>query len=175
MFPMKWLDRSRGQGSEPPGGSCRCSAGRVVQRRADRVGGQALVAMALRRTCRSRPSGDVRRDPLGKAFLGAQINKTDRNDARGVAFTNSIDDPARFHRSRCVGPALGLTPVPDQSGESQRIGRISLCRSAMKRVLLYEAAQVMLTRMAQKVLAESLGSRDRQARWSSQGSRRASP
>jgi transposase len=46
-----------------------------------------------------------------------------------------------------VSPALGLTPVLNQSGESNRIGRVSLCGNAMMRVLLYEAAQVLLIRV----------------------------
>jgi transposase len=64
-----------------------------------------------------------------------------------LAFTSTIDVPARFRNSRAVGPALGLTPVLDQSGESRRVGRISSCGDAMLRTLLYEAAQVMLTRV----------------------------
>ena len=63
-----------------------------------------------------------------------------------LAFTAAIDDPARFKSSKAVGPALGLTPVLNQSGESCRVGRISQCGDGMMRTLLYEAAQVMLTR-----------------------------
>ena len=40
-----------------------------------------------------------------------------------------------------------MTPVLNQSGETHRVGRISLCGDAMMRTLLYEAAQVMLTRV----------------------------
>jgi transposase len=64
-----------------------------------------------------------------------------------LAFSSTIDIPARFTNSKAVGPALGLTPVLHQSGESHRIGRISLCGDEMMRHLLYEAAQVMLTRV----------------------------
>jgi transposase len=64
-----------------------------------------------------------------------------------LAFRSTIDIPARFTNSKAVGPALGLTPVLNQSGESHRVGRISLCGDAMMRHLLYEAAQVMLTRV----------------------------
>jgi transposase len=64
-----------------------------------------------------------------------------------LAFTSTIDVPARFKNSKAVGPALGLTPVLHQSGESNRVGRISLCGDGMTRTLLYEAAQVMLTRV----------------------------
>jgi transposase len=63
-----------------------------------------------------------------------------------LAFMSTIDVPARFRSSRAVGPALGLTPVLNQSGESRRVGRISLCGDGTMRTLLYEAAQVMLTR-----------------------------
>jgi transposase len=64
-----------------------------------------------------------------------------------LAFSSTIDVPARFRNSKAVGPALGLTPVLNQSGESHRVGRISLCGDDMMRNLLYEAAQVMLTRV----------------------------
>lgn len=64
-----------------------------------------------------------------------------------LAFICTIDVPARFAKSRAVGPALGLTPVVNQSGESKRIGRVSACGDAIMRGLLYEAAQVLLTRV----------------------------
>jgi len=64
-----------------------------------------------------------------------------------LAFTSTIDVPARFRNSRAVGPALGLTPVLNQSGESCRVGSISRCGDAMVRTLLYEAAQVLLNRV----------------------------
>jgi transposase len=63
-----------------------------------------------------------------------------------LAFVTTIDVPARFRNSKAVGAILGLTPVLHQSGESRRVGRISLCGDSMMRTLLYEAAQVMLTR-----------------------------
>lgn len=64
-----------------------------------------------------------------------------------LAFVSTIDVPARFKTSKAVGPSLGLTPVLNQSGESHRVGRISLCGDEAMRALLYEAAQVMLTRV----------------------------
>ncbi len=64
-----------------------------------------------------------------------------------VAFVSTIDIPARFRNSRAVGAALGLTPVLHQSGESKRVGRISQCGDTAMRTLLYEAAQVLLTRV----------------------------
>ena len=44
-----------------------------------------------------------------------------------LAFTSTIDVPARFRKSKAVGPVLGLTPVLKESGD--------------------EAAQVLLTRV----------------------------
>jgi hypothetical protein len=62
-----------------------------------------------------------------------------------LAYTSTIDVPARFRNSKAVGASLGLTPVLHQSGESNRIGRVSLCGDGKMRTLLYEAAQVLLT------------------------------
>jgi transposase len=64
-----------------------------------------------------------------------------------LAYTSTIDVPARFRNSKAVGPALGLTPRLHQSGESDRVGRISRCGDAMMRTLLYEAAQSLLIRV----------------------------
>lgn len=64
-----------------------------------------------------------------------------------LAYICTIDAPARFAKSRAVGPALGLTPVTNQSGESKRVGRVSAAGDGIMRSLLYEAAQVLLTRV----------------------------
>jgi transposase len=66
-----------------------------------------------------------------------------------MAFRATIDVPARFSSSKAVGAVLGLTPVQHQSGESNRIGKVSLCGDAMMRTLLYEGAQSVLTRSTQ--------------------------
>jgi transposase len=63
-----------------------------------------------------------------------------------LTFRATLDVPARFRNSRAVGAALGLTPCKYQSGESDRTGGISRCGDEMMRVMLYEAAQVMLVR-----------------------------
>src|SRR5258708_5813182 len=63
-----------------------------------------------------------------------------------LAYRATIDVPARFRNSKAVGAVLGLTPAQHQSGESNRIGRISLCGDGMMRTLLYEGAQSILTR-----------------------------
>ena len=63
-----------------------------------------------------------------------------------LAFTGAIDDPARFRRSRDLGACLGLVPRHYQSGEIDYVGGISKVGDRRVRTLLYEAANVMLTR-----------------------------
>ena len=63
-----------------------------------------------------------------------------------LAFTAAIDDPDRFRRSRDLGAYLGLVPRRYQSGEIDYSGSISKVGDRRVRTLLYEAANVMLTR-----------------------------
>jgi transposase len=63
-----------------------------------------------------------------------------------LTFRATVDVPARFHNSKAVGAVLGLTPCKHQSGESERTGAISKCGDEMMRVMLYEAAQILLVR-----------------------------
>ena len=64
-----------------------------------------------------------------------------------LAYVSTVEDPARFGRSRSVGAHLGLTPRRYQSGEIDRSGRISRCGDTLARTLMYEAAVVILTRV----------------------------
>src|SRR5207342_1668116 len=64
-----------------------------------------------------------------------------------LAFKATIDDPARFVRSRSVGAYVGLTSRRHASGEVDWSGRISKCGDAMLRSYLFEAAGVLLTRV----------------------------
>src|ERR1700726_103066 len=75
-------------------------------------------------------------------LTATEIQKT----ASVVALTYrvTVDVPARFKNSKAVGAVFGLTPTKYQSGESDRTGRISRCGDEMMRMMLYEAAQVML-------------------------------
>ena len=63
-----------------------------------------------------------------------------------LTYRATVDVPARFRNSRAVGAVFGLTPCKYQSGESDYTGGISKCGDAMMRVMLYEAAQIMLVR-----------------------------
>jgi len=66
-----------------------------------------------------------------------------------LTYRATVDVPARFRNSRAVGAALGLTPCKYQSGESDYTGAISKCGDEMMRVMLYEAAQILLMRSSQ--------------------------
>ena len=57
-----------------------------------------------------------------------------------LAFVSTVEDPARFGRSRSVGAHLGLTPRQYQSGEVDRSGRISRCGDTLARTLLKKIA-----------------------------------
>jgi transposase len=63
-----------------------------------------------------------------------------------LTYRVTIDVPARFRNSKAVGAVFGLTPSKYQSGEINRTGAISRCGDEMMRMMLYEAAQSMLTR-----------------------------
>ena len=61
-----------------------------------------------------------------------------------LTYRATVDVPARFRKSKSVGAVFGLTCSKYQSGEIDRNGRISRCGDEMMRVMLYEAAQVVL-------------------------------
>lgn len=61
-----------------------------------------------------------------------------------LTYRATIDDPKRFRRSRSVGAYLGLTPRRYQSGEVDRVGRITKVGDSETRTALFEAANVIL-------------------------------
>lgn len=65
-----------------------------------------------------------------------------------VALTvqSAIDDPARFRRSKDIGPWVGLTPCRYQSGETDIIGGITKAGDVAMRSALYQAAKVVMHR-----------------------------
>jgi len=63
-----------------------------------------------------------------------------------LAFTAAVDDPSRFRQSREIGAYFGLVPRRYQSGEIDYTGSISKNGDRRVRTLLYEAANVLLTR-----------------------------
>jgi transposase len=63
-----------------------------------------------------------------------------------LTYRATVDVPARFRNSKAVGAVFGLTPAKHQSGEVDRTGAISRCGDEMMRMMLYEAAQIVLVR-----------------------------
>jgi transposase len=63
-----------------------------------------------------------------------------------LTYRATVDVPARFRNSKAVGAVFGLTPSKYQSGEVDRSGAISRCGDEMMRMMLYEAAQIVLVR-----------------------------
>lgn len=90
--------------------------------------------------------GDIRRLTRASEACRRLMTVPGVGPITALAFTAAIDDPDRFRRSRDVGAYLGLVPLRHQSGEIDYVGRISKCGDRRLRTLLYEAANVMLTR-----------------------------
>jgi transposase len=61
-----------------------------------------------------------------------------------VAFLLTIEDPARFAKSREVGPYVGLVPKQDESGESSPQLGITKTGDVMLRRLLVGSAHYIL-------------------------------
>jgi transposase len=66
----------------------------------------------------------------------------------GLSYVTAIEDPSRFRSSKAAGAHFGLTPKRYQSGETDFTGRISKMGDRNVRTVLYEAALVILTRVA---------------------------
>ena len=130
--------------------------------------GSGKLAGRVREALEERPDLKVMIEPLLASVeaLKTQIKRLDEDvvlEARGspacrllmtvggvgpitaLAFAATIDDAARFAKSRAGGAYLGLTWRRFQSGEMDYSGRISKHGDAMLRSLLYEAANSMLT------------------------------
>ena len=95
--------------------------------------------------------GDLDRKVLKLARNDGQVRRFMTAPGVGpitaLCFKATIDDPTRFKRSRSVGAYVGLTTRRHSSGEVDWTGRISKCGDAMLRTYLYEAANVLLTRV----------------------------
>jgi len=76
-----------------------------------------------------------------------------------LCYFATIDDPTRFKKSSSVGAYAGLTARRYASGEVDWTGRISKCGDKMLRSYLYEAANVLLTRIAKWSVLKAWGIR----------------
>lgn len=64
-----------------------------------------------------------------------------------LTYRAGVDDPSRFAKSKTLGAYFGLTPRRYQSGETDVVGSITKAGDASVRTALYEAANVLLTRV----------------------------
>jgi transposase len=76
-----------------------------------------------------------------------------------LTFTASVEDPRRFARSEDVGAYAGLVPRRSQSGERDVRGAISKAGDPMLRRTLFEAANIMLTRVQRPFALQQWGQR----------------
>ena len=124
----------------------------------------AVVAPLLKvRAVIEKQIDDLDRKVLKLARHDAQIRRFMTVPGVGpitaLCFKATIDDPARFKRSRSVGAYIGLTTRRHASGEMDWSGRISKCGDAMLRSYLFEAASVLLTRVPKWSVLKAWGMR----------------
>jgi transposase len=98
------------------------------------------------------------------ADLDRKVMRMARNDIQvrrfmALCYRATIDDPTGFKKSRSVGAYAGLTTRRYASGEIDWTGRLSKCGDAMLQSYLYEAANVLLTRVANWSALKSWGMR----------------
>jgi transposase len=131
------------------------SKGRFAARVRELVAGQPMLERVIEPMLRAREALRTEYHALHRAVLA--IVREDATCRRlmgvpgvgalvAITYTSAIDDPARFRHSRAVGAHFGLTPKKYQSGETDVTGGISKVGDALVRTVLYEAANVMLTR-----------------------------
>ena len=131
----------------------RVSKGGYEARVRELVAGNAMLEAAAEPILRARAAlrrelagleklvrGLARRDPACRLLM----TMPGVGPVVALTYVSAIDDPARFRRSRDVGPWVGLTPGRDQSGERDVVGRITKAGDAGLRRALYQAATVML-------------------------------
>lgn len=63
-----------------------------------------------------------------------------------LTYRSGVDNPHRFSKSKAVGAHFGITPRRYQSGEVDRVGRISKVGDELVRTALYQAAHTILSR-----------------------------
>jgi transposase len=123
----------------------------------------AVVPLLTTREVVERQIADLDRKVLRLARNNTQVRRFMTVPGVGpitaLCYLATIDDPTRFKKSRSVGAYAGLTTRRYRSGEIDWTGRISKCGDAMLRTYLYEAANVLLTRIARWSTLKSWGMR----------------
>jgi transposase len=105
------------------------------------IGARAAVLSAV-----AAIDADIKKMAKASTICGRLMTIPGVGHLTALAFAAAVDDPGRFRRSRDLGAYLGLVPRRFQSGEVDYTGSISKCGDRRMRTLLYEVANVMLTR-----------------------------
>jgi transposase len=132
------------------------------------IADKPALAAAVEPLLKARDALERQIDDLDRKVLAMARNEPDVRRFMSVpgvgpitalCYFATIDDPTRFNKSRNVGAYVGLTTRRYASGEIDRTGRISKCGDAMLRSYLYEAANVLLTRVAKWSALKAWGMR----------------
>lgn len=83
-----------------------------------------------------------RRDPVCRLLMSS----SGVGPVVALTFRSGVDNPHRFAKSKAVGAHFGITPRRYQSGEVDRVGRITKVGDELVRTALYQAAHTILTR-----------------------------
>ena len=104
-----------------------------------------IAARTAVRTAVAAIDADMRRMTRASAACRRLMTIPGVGQLTALAFVAAIDDPPAS-AARETSAYLGLVPRRYQSGEVDYVGSISKCGDRRVRTLLYEAANVMLTR-----------------------------
>ena len=139
-----------------------------LERAKELIAGKPALIAAVEPLLRAREALERQIDDLDRKVLALARSEPDVRrlmttpgvgPITALCYLATIDDPTRFKKSRDVGAYVGLTTRRYASGEIDRTGRISKCGDAMLRSYLYEAANVLLTRVAKWSALKAWGMR----------------
>jgi transposase len=146
----------------------RCKLNTFTKRANELIDGKPALAAAVEPLLKVREAIERQIDDLnGKVLRLARCAPQVRRfmtvpgvgPITALCYLATIDDPTRFKKSRSVGAYVGLTTRRYASGETDRTGRISKCGDGLLRSYLYEAANVLLTRVAKWSALKAWGMR----------------
>ncbi len=130
--------------------------GRFEQRVVDLVAGHDMLERIMRPLLRAREAlrrelADLHKQTLAIARDDVVCHRLMTVPGVGaivsLTYRAGVDDPTRFAKSKAIGAYFGLTPRRYQSGETDVVGSITKAGDASVRTALYEAANVLLTRV----------------------------
>ena len=146
----------------------RAKMGTFTVRATDLIGDKPALTAAVEPLLKAREAVERQIDDLDRKVM--HLARNDPQVRRfmtvpgvgpitALCYLATIDDPTRFDKSRNVGAYVGLTTRRYASGEIDRTGRISKCGDALLRCYLYEAANVLLTRVSKWSALKAWGMR----------------